>query len=296
MRIAHALPRFVCDLLASPPQRGGGLNLWLYRVARVLHPYRTADEIVLLLSAATAGEPVKPAEIERAVKNSATTAWKPGQPAPQIHNAPTWPPVNAARRAAIILASGGGLYDLWENSPYRIEDNESHCEAIIDRLFAADALLCCGTSNSDFDTRPRDEWRGTLSQLSLIVPSPMTALTGTTQDGKESAHSLDNTGSRRFLVIEQDNGDADEQSAILLHLAKSAPLALAVHSGSKSIHGWFYCAGQPEERLQRFMRYAVSLGADHATWTRSQFVRMPGGTRDNGKPQMIYFFHPEAIK
>ncbi len=34
----RALPRFVCDLLSSPPRRGGGLNLWLYRVARVLHP------------------------------------------------------------------------------------------------------------------------------------------------------------------------------------------------------------------------------------------------------------------
>src|SRR5690349_17937377 len=31
--------------------------------------------------------------------------------------------------------------------------------------------------------------------------------------------------------------------------------------------------------------YAVSLGADPATWTRSQFVRMPGGRRDNGKVQ-----------
>ncbi len=44
------------------------------------------------------------------------------------------------------------------------------------------------------------------------------------------------------------------------------------------------------------MRYAVALGADRATWTRSQFVRMPGGTRDNGKPQTIYFFNPKAVQ
>lgn len=190
MRIPHPLPRFVCDLLASPPQRGGGLNLWLYRVARVLHPYRYPDEIIELLRAATDGEPIKHGEIERAVERSKATARRPGQPS-CAKPAPKWPTVNTEQREAI--ASGGvGLYDLWENSPYRIEDNESHCEAIIDRLFPADALLCCGTSNSDFDTRPRDEWRGALSQLSLIVPSPMTALTGITQDGKESAHSLDN--------------------------------------------------------------------------------------------------------
>ena len=62
------LPQFVRDLLASPPRRGGGLNLWLYRVARVLHPYRDSAEIIELLRAATAGEPIKPGEIERAVE------------------------------------------------------------------------------------------------------------------------------------------------------------------------------------------------------------------------------------
>jgi hypothetical protein len=111
-----------------------------------------------------------------------------------------------------------------------------------------------------------------------------------------SEHSLENTGPRRFLVIEQDKGTPDEQSAILLHLATQAPLALAVHSGSKSLHGWFFCAGRSEESTRRFMRKAVSLGADPATWTRSQFVRMPDGTRDNGKRQTVYFFNGEVLK
>ena len=73
---AAILPRFVRDLLASAPHRGGGLNNWFYRIARVLHPYRTTEEIIELLKAATAGEPVKHGEIERAVKRreSATVA------------------------------------------------------------------------------------------------------------------------------------------------------------------------------------------------------------------------------
>ncbi len=167
---------------------------------------------------------------------------------------------------------------------------------MIDRLFADNPLLCCGQSKSDFATRSREEWRGKLSTMQLIVPSPMTARVGRTQDGNESEHTLEKTGVRRFLVIEQDGGTIDEQAAVLLHLAKRAPLTLAVHSGSKSIHGWFYCAGQPEEKLRRFMRYAVSLGADTATWTPSQFVRIPDGTRDNGKRQTVYFFNPGVLK
>jgi hypothetical protein len=124
----------------------------------------------------------------------------------------------------------------------------------------------------------------------------MSATTGTTKDGRTSKHTLDNTGPRRFLVVEFDAGTADEHAALMMHLAGYAPLVVASHSGNKSLHGWFYCAGQPEDKLLRFMRYAASLGGDPATWTRCQFVRMPDGTRDNGKRQTVFFFNPAPLK
>jgi hypothetical protein len=293
MTTTRELPQFVHDLLASTPRRGQGLNNWLFKVARVLHPFRDRGEIVALLEAATAGEPIKAGEIERAVCNSASVAWQPGQaPVPR----PTaWPKVNQEQREAVI-ASTGGLADLWELSPIRYEDADPHTEEIIDRLFPGNPWLCCGFSNDRFNTRRRSDWREELGAMQLIVPSPMTEKCGLTKDGRRSQHTLSNTGPRRFLVVEQDKGTPDEQAGVLLHLATKAPLTLAVHSGSKSIHGWFYCEGRPEETLRRFMSYAVSLGADRSTWTRSQFVRMPDGTRDNGKPQAVYFFNPEAIK
>ena len=203
---APTLPQFVRDLLASPPRRGEGLNLWFYRVARVLHPYRDSAEIIELLKAATAGEPVKHGEIERAVERSAATAWKPGQSLQSTLQAAAWPKVNAEQREAVI-ASGAGLVDLWEISPVRFADDEPHTEQIIDTLFPGDPLLCSGRSNSEFATRSRCEWRGKLVALQLIVPSPMTARIGVfTQEGKQSAHALSITGSRRFLVVEQDSG------------------------------------------------------------------------------------------
>jgi hypothetical protein len=285
----------VRDLVASPPRRGQGLNLWFFRVARVLHPYRGSTEIIELLKAATTGERIKHGEIERAVERSKTAAWKLGQPNQHTAQIAAWPKVNFEQREAVI-ASGAGLVDLWEVSPVRFATNESATEDIVDALFPGDPLLCAGKSYSDSATRSRSEWRGELAALELMVPNAMTARTGHTQDGKESGHTLATTGPRRFLVIEQDSGTIDEQSAILLHLAERAPLALAVHSGGKSIHGWFYCAGQSEEKLRGFMRYAVSLGADHAMWTRSQFARMPDGRRGNGERQTIYFFNPGVLK
>jgi hypothetical protein len=203
-----------------------------------------------------------------------------------------WPGVNDEQREAVI-SQGVGAADLWEASPIR---GDLPTEEIIDSLFSRDCLLCAGQSKSRFETKEREQWRGRLANLQLIVPNPMCALKGLTQKGKMSAHSLNNTGRRRFLVIEQDSGTADEQAAVLVHLATRGPLALAVGSGGKSIHGWFYCAGMSDEQLWPFMAYAHQLGACHSTWTRSQFVRMPGGLRDNGKRQPVLFFNPEVVR
>ena len=286
-----ALPQFVHDLLSSPPDRGAGLNLWLFRTARVLHPYRSESEIEELLSAASAGLSVKAGEIERAVRNSRNAAWSPDRPAP-VQPRATWPTVDQARREA--AAATGNLADLWEASPVRLEDARNRAEEVIDALFPGNPLLCVGKSMSDFKTRHREELRGEMAELSLIVPSPMSTREGITQDGRPSEHTLSNTGDRRFLVIEQDSGTLDDQAGVLLHLKRKAPLVLAVHSGKKSIHGWFYCANRDEDFLKRFMKYAVALGADRATWTRSQFVRMPDGRRDDGSRQTIFYFHPRT--
>ena len=290
------LPRFVRDLLASPPRAGEGVNRYLFRLARVLHPYRNDGEIMDILRAVTAGcgRVVTEQEIKRAVERSRGVAWTPGGPN-HVPSTPPWPSLNSEQRDA-ILEEGGGLVDLWEASPIRIDENRPRTEEIIDALFPGNPLICCGANMAGFATRSREDWRGELSSLQLIVPSAMTSRTGLTREGKESEHALSNTGPRRFLVVEFDHGTADDHAAIVMHLAERAPLALAVHSGNKSLHGWFYCAGEPEERLREFMRYAVSLGADPATWTRSQFVRMPDGTRDNGKRQAVYFFNPGVIK
>ncbi len=290
------LPRFLREMLVQVPRAGEGVHCWLFRVARQLHAHLPAGEIIALLDRGVAecGRRVSRSEIVSAVQNSIACAWQPGGTT-AVLPVSTWPKVNTKQREAIIR-DGGGLVGLWEASPVRFEDNAVHTEPIIDALFPGNPLLCAGRSNYDFKTGSREEWRGELTALQLVVPSSMSAVTGITQEGKESEHALSNTGPRRFLVVEFDQGGVDEHAAILLHLAENgAPLALVVYSGSKSLHGWFYCSGQPEERLRRFMRYAVSLGADTATWARLQFVRMPDGTRDNGKRQTVYFFNPEVV-
>jgi hypothetical protein len=90
---------------------------------------------------------------------------------------------------------------------------------------------------------------------------------------------------------------ADACAALHLHLAALMPLVLVIYSGGKSLHGWYRVWGLTLKERAKFFRYAVSIGADPATWTRSQFVRMPDGLRENGRRQVTYFFNPqEAIK
>jgi len=214
-----------------------------------------------------------------------------------------------------VAHTGNGLVDLWEASPVRLDSNNLKTDQIIDVLFPGNPLLCCGWTRHRFDTRARTLWYK-LQDLQFIVPNPMKALQDMTQQGKLSAHALSNTGPRRFLIVEFDfdASNSDEEArllerlaaerrdvrdlcaALLLHLAEKAPLVLAVHSGGKSVHGWFYCADVPEEKVLCAFNYAVSLGADRANWTRAQFARMPDGLRENGRRQTVYFFNPEVVK
>jgi hypothetical protein len=295
--MTRELPSFLNDLLAAPPRAGEGVHGWLFRVARQLHAHLPAVEIIAMLESRVqgCGRHVTRKEITDAVQNALPCAWQRNGNAAPVQPVAKWPKINEEQRAAIIR-DGDGLADLWEASRVRIEDNEQHTEEIIDRLFPGNPLLCCGKSNDIFGTKPREDWRGQMSALALIVPSPMSALSGKKKNPKPgesewSAHALDNTGNRRFLICEFDTGTTDEHAALLFHLGAIAPLVCAVHSGGKSLHGWFYVHGQPDVKVEKFFRYAVSLGADHATWTRCQFVRMPDGTRDNGNRQTIFFLN-----
>ena len=239
---------------------------------------------------------------------------------------PKWPGPNLEKIEAIARA-GRGLAGLRERSPYifREDDPQRYTAWILRQLFVAadnpDPYLCCGLDQRNFDTHRLSEWGTKTWKLQFVVPSPMTGEFGRAKAGHLSAHALDNTGPRRFLVIECDfstlsrDGRAETRYApliqrlagvgitvpdicasVLFHLDEYLPLVMALSSGGKSEHGWFWVEGLSDSELLTFMRYAVSLGADHATWTRSQFVRMPDGTRNNGKRQLVHYFNPQPME
>lgn len=290
------LPRWANDVINNPPYSGEGFHKWLFRAALVL--VRCGWDIpdieqLLRKAASSCGRYVSEREINESINN----AYKAVYFSEKVfyRTFPKWPKVNQ-EQINIICRNGQSLGELKNASPILFENEVLCVEEIIDILFPGNPLLCVGKTNSSFNTLLREEWRGKLSVMQFIVPSYMTAKVGKTKGGKISAHTLENTGRRCFIICEFDKGTVDQQASLLLHLASYAPMVLVVHSGGKSLHGWFYCYKYPEDRVKRFMAYAVSLGADQATWTRSQFVRLPGGLRDNGNRQVVHLFNPGVLQ
>lgn len=226
-----------------------------------------------------------------------------------------WPEMDHGAILGLLEGDFFSLADLEELSPVPVQ-TLTDPYALIDYLFGmnpkdCNPWLCLGGDVKTAATRRRSDWQGHLERAQFIVPNPMTGPRGATKDGRVSERCLSNTGPRRYLVIEcdfdpkrdvllfsrlDDSGRtlADLCAAVLGRLMEYAPLVMAVHSGSKSLHGWFAVGNQPTEKLRRFMAFACSLGADKATWTPCQFVRMPCGIRDNGNRQTVHYFNHDS--
>jgi hypothetical protein len=94
---------------------------------------------------------------------------------------------------------------------------------------------------------------------------------------------------RRFLVVESDGLDLPSQGAILRWLSKAGlKLRAIVHSGGRSLHGWFDfpCATD----LVDLRLLLPALGCDPALFSAVQPVRLPGWRRpDLGTiPRLLY--------
>ena len=308
------LEQSIQSIVASCPTAGEGVNRWFYPAAlRLLTLGLDKPEVEELLEegCADCGRSIRSDEIPRAVRNAAA-ALTGARPVSHCK----WPTRNYEQIEAIASA-GLRTNDLEESSP--LPPDAGSTEAIVDALFPGNPLICAGRSLTKAFTKHRNDWRGSLARQQFIVPSPMSKPTGITMDGKTSARSLDNTGPRRFLVVEfdfaeHDNSGRHTDAAPVLHrlaehgrsvsdlcaslhayLANFRPLALVLHSAGKSLHGWYPVRDDEEDVMLRFMRFAVNLGADPATWGRAQLVRIPRGVRDNGKPQRVLYYNPMVI-
>lgn len=306
----YKLPTYLRGGGVQSPKTGGGVHQWLYNTALQLHRHLDPVLVIALLrnGVTDCGRTVTSREINDAVSNSlrvyaqsnqlrsAASMWIPLAAEKQSEKQ-SWPKLDYVARHRALSENQVTLAQLRAGSPWPIQP-EYGTDGFVHLLFPRDPLLCCGTAPHAFQTKSKKDWGSELDKWSFIVPSPMSALKGRTKSGRTSARSNNNTGPRKYLVVEFDSGSFDEQAGLICHLAKRLPLVMVVHSGNKSLHAWFIVVGRSAADVQVFFAHAVSLGADPATWTPSQMVRMPGGVRHLGHGsvfQEVMWFNLNAI-
>jgi hypothetical protein len=275
---------------ATSPTTGDGVHSWLFGVAlRTKH--FSEEEVIEFIQVAVreCGRDVPAREVLEALRNARRESKTVAEMMSFGRTQPKWP---EADRKLIdqVLAATPDASPLFEAS-----DTIPDTSALLSDIYGLDALVCVGVNRCRPFTEPVRKLveLNKFERLPYVVPSPMSRVQGRTQSGQISERSLDNTGPRCVLVIESDKKflSKDDQAKIICHLrADLDRLFLIVDSGGDSLHAWFACRGVRESRLKRFMIKAVRHGADHMTWTKCQFVRMPGSIRENGRPQRILFF------
>ena len=228
-----------------------------------------------------------------------------------------------------IACDGPRFGEYRTSSPVQLHDKpERNTELILEHWAhyagQADPLICFGADDR-FWTRCYSAVRKILHVHAQVVPSPMRAQRGLTADGRWSEHTKDGTGPRMFLVTEFDFAKTtpkgkptiwgpllerceakgisvlDLNASLLAQLSRERPLWMTVFSGGKSLQGWFPCRDVPEEELHRWFNSSVRrLGACPSTWCKSQFVRMPDGSRAPNRQgesvrQEIVYYNPSVL-
>jgi hypothetical protein len=317
-RFPGGWPAWLRKRVEQPDCAGGshpgllGLAYWLRRYEEPRNAFRWLKDAAQRCDRTPDDE-----ELRRMVGWAGTMDGQPG-------DHPRRAPINLEAMHDIIV-SGVSRDDLREMSPQRCWDTmRGRNTARILEAWAAyagdpDPWVCHGANDQPM-TRRLSAMRAWAHSHAQIVPSPMAAPHGRTREGHLSEHSLEATGPRLFLIAEFDFVPANAQrkptiwkplieacaqrgrsildmnASIIAHLSKTVPLWMVVFSGNKSLQGWFPCRGADERLLgQWFHGTAAALGACSSTWGRSQFVRMPDGSRDDGARQTVEYCNPAIL-
>jgi hypothetical protein len=251
------------------------LHKTLFRIAAMSKSAGLPQEHALLIAKAyAAGDMLRKAperEIVAAVASAYAGTYTPG---------PRFPDPNPELMAEVDSYPSPVPYPILSEEPP---------EFFLRQMFAPTDLLCIGATAFAMDTRSLQEWDGMLRPMQFLVPSPMISETGPRkQDGQPSFHAESNTGPRKFLITEFDGASKPAQMARIRSLEARGPLFLAavVDSGGKSLHA-FWRASRAENENFEFFSFACRLGADPRLWLRSQFARLPGGTRAGTRQEIL---------
>lgn len=129
-----------------------------------------------------------------------------------------------------------------------------------------------------------DYWKS-LNSVPANFTCPSTFFEGTYQ--RSNSHVL----KQRFLVVESDELNFDQVGAVFRWLRDQMGLTLVavIHSGGKSLHGWFV---RPEEAIYQQLRIILAeFKCDPAMFKPAQPVRLAGAFREEKQQlqRLLYY-------
>lgn len=292
MALLYPFSHRTAELLRAMPGPGG-THRWLAQVAGGLRHLLSADQCFAFLRRCcdefVVHRSVPDAEIEDAVEFVYA-----GRAVAKINfgrQPVDWPKPNPALIAK-VLADVTPCFDAECDTGLSPAD-------VLPRLFRPGDLVCTGRNTERAMIRPLEETVADADWLQFIVVNPMRGLGAVNFRGKPSVRCQNNTGLRRYLVVESDDRGLSkpQQARLLTQLARLIPLVLVVDSGGSSLHGWFRVDRLNTRDQVRFFCVACLLGADPSRWDICGWLRMPGGLRVvEGVPavrQRILHFNPQ---
>lgn len=305
-------PKQLSELIDAPPPQGSGLHTWAFYAANraaafSVNSNEACDFIAQRM--VEAGRPEREAmrEAQEAIRGAYHNAELKAKGIPLPKTSPKAKP----RWQGIVqtIKQGATVEQLQEDSPLTL-CNPKTAGAILEQLFGPDTenLVCIAKdSPADARTMKLGEAIKLAPEYSLVCQNRMSALKGPRQsDGKLSWRTNNNIGPRRWAVLEWDfvPDENDEHrwlveqtardtkglcAALLWKMHQSTDaLKLVVDSAGKSLQGWFWVKSWSEDEIASFWRLALKLGADHATRTPAQLVRLPNGLRGEKRQKVIY--------
>ncbi len=306
--------RYTEAVLANFANEGGGVNPRLVPLAagllRAHDPAEVFARMRCFLDRIVEHRRIEDREIWKAIEKgggSPPPAWTPPPiitPTGETLRHRKWPARNDEAIAAAVHNRPPQMAILEYGCPGLPPTGDSRAERALDLLFPGNPRLCLGKDKEQAVNRPREAFRGREHRAQFIVPFEMLAEEGLTKEGRVSPRALCITSERGYTVVEADFSPEDCHRltpadwptydlclAVIARLREEgAPLVCVVWSGNVSLHGHFNLTGWSAEDVYEFQRLAVALGADPATFTRNQWVRMPHGLRDGKMEQSIIFF------
>jgi hypothetical protein len=277
-----AVPDFLQALLSTCPAGGEGVHFWFpaaaYRLAR--WPFRLPPQEIhdhLERTALANGRKPKAGEIADAINfvlGSQTTFRASRRKAkPKLNKAKEHEARTYRRGAQKELYARSAVRKPWTLTPFQI----------LLRLHPVNATLAINFDKyNGHAVRLCEKAAKLLANAQTIVPHVPTRHT---VPGNHRA--LEDFEVWSFAVTEFDSGTRDEQASKILWLAavglstlKPVPaLAMVVWSGGKSLQAWWDVRGRSAKDALTLINIAVTIGADPATRTMNQLVRMPNGVR-----------------